>query len=166
MTGRRLLVIPGSLRRASRNLRLAQDLVDAAPEGVTAYLYEGVGDLPLYNEDLDHRDPPPTVARLRSAILAADAVVIVTPEHNATMSAAVKNLIDWASGPYGSSSLSGRPVAVFGTSRGAAQADARRALAKAGACPLPPPHQDGTAADGHAARAQLRLVLDAAVRTP
>lgn len=110
-----ILVFSGSLRRESYNTRLARAAIDLLPDGVTGRLYDGLADLPHYNEDLES-DVPPVAQRLREAVAAADAVLIVTPEYNALPSAAVKDVIDWTSRPYGDAAIGGVPVAVLGTS--------------------------------------------------
>lgn len=134
-----VLVLLGSLRAESHNRHLAETLIENAPESASLSIYEGLGELPLYNEDLDAAGSAPAAAeQLRSAIGAADAVLLITPEHNGTVPAALKNAIDWGSRPYGTSCLSGTPAAVIGTSLGQyggvwAHDDARKALKITGA---------------------------------
>jgi chromate reductase len=102
-------------------------------------LYKGLELLPPYNEDYDTDDPAPEVARLRSEIASADALLIATPEYNGTVPGQLKNAIDWASRPYGeAASLWGKPAAVIGASVGEygalwAQDHLRKALGIAGA---------------------------------
>ena len=102
-------------------------------------LFDGLDQLPPYNEDHDVEPAPAPVARLREHIAAADALIISTPEFNGTMPGHLKTAIDWASRPYGkASSLWGKPVLVVGasvTDYGAiwAQDHARKALGIAGA---------------------------------
>jgi NAD(P)H-dependent FMN reductase len=134
-----ILVLVGSLRAASTNRQLAQAAAELAPEGATLRLYEGHGALPLYNEDVDVEGQlPESVVEYRAAIAAADAVLVVTPEHNGTIPANLKNAIDWSSRPFGTSSISGKPVAIIGTSFAQfggvwAQNEARKAYGIAGA---------------------------------
>ncbi len=113
-----VLVLLGSLRADSLNRRLADLAAEAAPAGTTLTCYEGLDELPLYNEDLDTADAPPAVAALRAAAAAADAVLIVTPEYNGTIPAVLKNAIDWLSRPYGASAWQGTPLAVIGIAQG------------------------------------------------
>ncbi|HET9720073.1 MAG TPA: NADPH-dependent FMN reductase [Solirubrobacteraceae bacterium] len=135
----RVLAISGSLRRGSHNTALLRAAAGLAPAGVELELYDGLGSLPPYNEDDDIEPAPPAVAALRDAISAADAVLISTPEYNGTIPGQLKQVVDWASRPYGSgSSLFGKPVAVIGasvTDYGAvwAQDHLRKALGIAGA---------------------------------
>jgi chromate reductase, NAD(P)H dehydrogenase (quinone) len=135
----KILAISGSLRAASHNTALLRAAAELAPEGVELELYENLEALPPYNEDRDTDQPPAEVARLRTAIKDADAVLFATPEYNTTMPGQVKQVVDWASRPYGSdSSLWGKPVAAIGasvTDYGAmwAQDHLRSALALAGA---------------------------------
>jgi chromate reductase len=134
-----ILAISGSLRAASFNTALLRAAADVAPEGVDVELFDGLDQLPPYNEDHDVEPAPAPVARLRDRIAAADALIISTPEFNGTMPGHLKTAIDWASRPYGeASSLWGKPVLVVGasvTDYGAvwAQDHARKALGIAGA---------------------------------
>ncbi|MCS5717296.1 NAD(P)H-dependent oxidoreductase [Herbiconiux sp. CPCC 205763] len=134
-----ILVLVGSLRAASTNRQLAEAAVALAPEGANLSIYEGHGALPLYNEDVDVEGQlPAAVVEYRAAIAAADAVLVVTPQHNGTIPANLKNAIDWSSRPYGTSAISGKPVAIIGTAFGEhggawAQNEARKAYGIAGA---------------------------------
>ncbi len=108
-------VLVGSLRADSLNRKLAQVLVEQAPEGVTVEIIDGLGQIPFYNEDLDNAtDIPASAARLREQIAAADRVLAVTPEYNGTMPAVLNNAIDWLSRPYGAGALVGKPFGVVG----------------------------------------------------
>jgi NAD(P)H-dependent FMN reductase len=139
MTEKNVLVLVGSLRAASTNRQLAEAAVAHAPEGVSLELFDIHHGLPLYNEDIDiEGELPESVVAYRQAISDADAVLVVTPEHNGTMPANLKNAIDWSSRPFGASSISGKPVAVIGTSFAQfggvwAQDEARKAYGIAGA---------------------------------
>jgi chromate reductase, NAD(P)H dehydrogenase (quinone) len=135
----RVLGISGSLRAASYNTALLRAAAEVAPDGIELELYDGLDRLPPYNEDHDTDDPPREVARLREEIAAADAVLFSTPEYNGTMPGQLKQVVDWASRPFGQgSSLWGKPVAVIGasvTDYGAiwAQDHLRKSLGLAGA---------------------------------
>lgn len=113
----RILAISGSLRDGSYSgglLRAAQEL---APESSAFELYEGLAELPAYNEDIDSGDAVPVEIRdLRERISAADALLIATPEYNGSIPGALKNALDWGSRPHGSSALAGKPAAVIGSS--------------------------------------------------
>jgi NAD(P)H-dependent FMN reductase len=112
-----ILALVGSLRSASINRRLAEAAAHAAPENAEVRIFEGLGEIPFYNEDLDVVDAVPAAAEaLRTAVAEADAVLIVTPENNGTIPAVLKNAIDWASRPYGAGALKGKPVAVVSAS--------------------------------------------------
>jgi NAD(P)H-dependent FMN reductase len=134
-----VLALVGSLRAASTNRKLAETAAQVAPEGVTVTIYEGLAQIPFYNEDLDVADDVPgAAARLREAAGKADAVLLVTPEYNGTLPAVLKNGIDWLSRPFGAGALTGKPVAVVGTSFGQyggvwAHDDARKSAGIAGA---------------------------------
>jgi chromate reductase len=134
----RLLGISGSLRGGSHNtalLRAAGALL-APPARLT--LLTGVGDVPAYDEDRDTATPPPQVVALRQAIASADALLIATPEYNASIPGALKNALDWASRPFPANVLRDKPVAVAGASTGMfgavwAQAELRKVLRTTGA---------------------------------
>ena len=138
----RLLAISGSLRAGSYNTALARAAVDLAPSGVDVEVFDGLGDLPLFDADLEG-DAHEAVGHLRSEIDAADAVLFVTPEYNGSVPGVLKNAVDWASRPRDNAALRGKTVAVAGASTGQygamwAQQDLRRILGVAGArvvCP-------------------------------
>lgn len=105
-----LAAYAGSLRKGSYNRLLLNAFVKAAPQGVSLNVLDTT-EVPLFNMDLE-RDPPPAVKRVREAIRAADALLIVTPEHNGTIPAATKVIIEWASRPPDDSVLEGKPAAI------------------------------------------------------
>jgi chromate reductase len=106
----------GSLRKGSLNKLLLRNAVDLAPADVRVQTLD-ISEIPLFNADLE-KPPPAPVARLRDAIRAADALLIVTPEYNFSMSGVTKNVIDWASRPADDSCLDHKPVALAGCSAG------------------------------------------------
>lgn len=131
----RILGIAGSLRQGSVNRRLLH--AAATREHVHLEIFDGLGALPHFNEDAE-TEPPPSVAALREAIETADAVLIATPEYNASIPGVLKNALDWASRPRGAAPLTDKPLAVVGASPsrfGAvrAQADLRRVATSIGA---------------------------------
>jgi chromate reductase, NAD(P)H dehydrogenase (quinone) len=114
---RNVAVIVGSLRKDSINRKVANALAELAPATLKLGIVE-IGDLPIYNQDGDP-DPPAAWTQFREKIRAADAVLFVTPEHNRSVPAALKNAIDIGSRPYGKSAWSGKPGAVVSASPGA-----------------------------------------------
>ena len=133
----RILGISGSLRQGSYNTRLLRAAAEALPSGAELELLGGLEEIPPFNEE-DERDPPDPVALLRARIAAADAILISTPEYNASIPGLLKNAIDWASRPFPHNALRGRPTAVIGASTGLfgavwAQAELRKVLRHAGA---------------------------------
>ena len=134
-----VLVLVGSLRAGSTNSQLADAAIAHLPSGVEGTVFARLADLPHYSEDLDHDDQLPQVARdLREAVADADAVLLVTPEYNGSMSSAVKNAVDWASRPRGAAAIVGKPAAVIaaaGSPRAAqwAREDGVKVLKVAGA---------------------------------
>ena len=107
----------GSVRKASLSLKLAHALVTIQPAELKLEIVP-VGGLPLYNPDNDVQVPEEW-SRLRARIKRADAVLFVTPEHNRSVPAPMKNAIDIASRPYGASAWNGKPGAVISSSPGA-----------------------------------------------
>src|SRR5919198_5420932 len=134
----RVLGISGSLRRESHNTRLLRVAAELAPQHAELELFEGLRDVPPYNEDDDGDLAPEGARRLREAIAAADAVLIATPEYNSSIPGQLKNALDWASRPFPDNVLRNKPVAVIGASTGSfgavwAQAETRKVLASTGA---------------------------------
>ena len=111
-------VLVGSLRKASINRKLALALAELAPPSLKLQIVE-IGDLPLYNEDIDVNPPPASYTAFRDQLRGADAVLFVTPEYNRSVPAPMKNAIDVGSRPYGQSVFSGKPAAVVSASPGA-----------------------------------------------
>src|SRR5262245_39244798 len=109
----KVAVIVGSNRRDSINRKLAQALAKLG-EGRLAFHFVPTEDLPLDNQDIEG-DLPPSVVPFKSELAAADAVLFVTPEHNRSLPAVLKNAIDWGARPYGQNSWRGKPAAVTGT---------------------------------------------------
>jgi chromate reductase len=133
----RILAVSASLRESSYNTSLLQAAIEAAPEGIELELWEGIGELPLYDEDLE-RDVPESVRRLREDWAATDAILFSTPEYNGSVPGGLKNAVDWASRPRLEAVLRNKPVAVVGASTGQfgalwAQQDLKRILGVAGA---------------------------------
>jgi chromate reductase, NAD(P)H dehydrogenase (quinone) len=107
----------GSLSSQSVNRVLSRALIRLAPEDME-FTEIPIGNLPLYNRDLDENYPPEAKA-LKEAISASDAVLFVTPEYNRSIPGALKNAIDWASRPWGQNSFDHIPAGVIGASPGA-----------------------------------------------
>jgi chromate reductase len=113
----KVAIVVGSNRRESINRKLAQAIARLAENRVDAKLVE-IGDLPMYNQDLES-PLPAGVARFKTEIEQADALLFVTPEHNRSLPAVLKNAVDWGARPYGRNSWAGKPAAITGTSPGA-----------------------------------------------
>jgi len=135
----RVLGISGSLRRDSHNTRLlraAGELFEA--EGAEFEIYEGLKEVPPYDEDDDVGGGPEAVARLRAAVAGADALFFSTPEYNSSIPGQLKNAVDWLSRPLAENVLRNKPVAAIGASTGMfgavwAQAELRKVLGATGA---------------------------------
>jgi chromate reductase, NAD(P)H dehydrogenase (quinone) len=115
----RVIGIAGSLRSKSFNRALLQAARELAPPELIIEIQE-LGDIPLFNEDLDSAGPPGSVMALRSAVLAADGLLLVTPEYNHGVPGVLKNAVDWLSQPLRQSALEGKPAAMMGASTGLA----------------------------------------------
>ena len=143
--GIEIVALSGSLRSGSLNthlLRLAQRF---APDGMRVRIFDELSDIPHFNEDIE--SPAPTAVRqLRERVLAADGLLIASPEYNASISGVLKNAIDWLSrsGADGAQPLWGKPVAIMGASKGPfgsirSQVALRQVLQKTGACVVAQP---------------------------
>jgi chromate reductase, NAD(P)H dehydrogenase (quinone) len=175
-----VLGVSGSLRRGSHNTELLRAAARELPDGVALQIYDGLREVPPYDEDQDGDAPPAAVVRLREELAAADALLVATPEYNQSIPGQLKNAVDWTSRPFPDNALRFLPAAVIGASTGAfgavwAQAELRKVLAACGARVV-----EGELALGHAherldargelvdeeAREQLRevvgLLVDAA----
>jgi chromate reductase, NAD(P)H dehydrogenase (quinone) len=113
---RDVAVIVGSLRKNSINRKVANALVELAPDSLALSIVE-IGDLALYNQDNDEH-PPAAWTRFRERINAADAVLFVTPEYNRSIPGPLKNAIDVASRPFGKNAWNGKPGGVVSASPG------------------------------------------------
>jgi len=114
---RKIAVVVGSIRKESINRKLAKALIKLAPKDLECELVR-IDDLPVFNQDHD-QDPPQQVARVKAQIVAANAILFVTPEHNRSLPTALKNVLDWVSRPYGKNLWAGKPAGVVGASVGA-----------------------------------------------
>src|SRR3954471_3509975 len=134
----KILGLSGSLRRDSYNAQLLRAAASELPPEAELTVWDGVRELPYYDEDIDVEPTPRTVRDLRAAVAEADALIIATPEYTASIPGALKNAVDWASRPRATSSLKDKPVLVIGASTGLfgavwAQAELRKVLNTAGA---------------------------------
>jgi chromate reductase len=133
----KLLGIAGSLREGSYNRQLLQLAADNLPDGVEYAVWDGLRDLPAFDQDEENTSSL-AVAGFRSAVASADAVLIATPEYNGSIPGALKNALDWGSRPRDTAPFRNKPVAVIGASAGAfggvwAHAETRKILGLMGA---------------------------------
>lgn len=115
---RDVAVVVGSLRKGAFTRRLAHALAGLGESRLALRIVE-IGDLPLYDPDLDEGAVPAAWARFRGEIAAAEAVLFITPEYNRSVPGALKNAIDVGSRPYGKSVWSKKPAAVISLTPGA-----------------------------------------------
>ena len=157
----RVLGIGGSLRRDSHNAQLLGAAASELPPSARFDIFAGLHEVPPYNADEDLQPAVPAVQPLREAIASADALLIATPEYNASIPGVLKNAIDWASRPFPNSALHDKPVAVVGASTGMfgavwAQAELRKVLHTAGARVLEEELPVGMAAEAFGGDGRLR----------
>ncbi len=134
----RVLALAGSLRGGSYNARLLDAAAAKLPPAAQVVVWRELAAIPPFDEDAERGPAPVSVAGLRRAIAAADAVIISTPEYNRAIPGVLKNALDWLSRPLHATPLRGKPVAVLGASTGPfgavwAQAELRRLLEMLGA---------------------------------
>ncbi len=111
-----IIAISGSLRTGSYNTALLRAAQKHAPDGMNISIFD-ISKLSLYNKD--NEVPFPVEAQaLKNAVESSDGVIIATPEFNRSISAALKNALDWLSLPWGKNSLVGKNVLVLGASIG------------------------------------------------
>ena len=168
----RILGISGSLRRDSHNTSLLRAAAEAAGPDIEFELYNGLKQIPPYDEDDDVHPRPEPVARLNEAIAEADAVFFSTPEYNSSIPGQLKNAIDWVSRPVAANALRNKPVAVVGASTGGfgavwAQAELRKVLTAVGArvldLELPVPHAHTRFEDGRLTDEEIRARLEESI---
>jgi chromate reductase len=148
---------------------LLRAAAEAAGPDVEFELYDGLKQIPPYDEDDDVHPRPASVARLNDAIAKADAVLFSTPEYNSSIPGQLKNAIDWVSRPVATNALRNKPVAVVGASTGGfgavwAQAELRKVLSALGArvldVELPVPHAHTRFEEGGLTDDEIRAALE------
>ncbi len=133
----KILGLSGSLRSGSHNTKLLRGAAALLPDDAELEVFERLGEIPAFNED-EEQHPPEAVVALKQALAQADAVLIATPEYNASIPGALKNALDWVSRPFEETPLRAKPAAVIGASTGLfgavwAQAELRKVLSTIGA---------------------------------
>jgi chromate reductase len=114
----RAVGLAGSLRAGSYNRLLLGNAIRLTPESLDITVFDRIGEIPAFDEDVAAGGDPPAVAALRRAIRGSHALVIATPEYNYGVPGVLKNALDWVSIPPGESGLEGRVVAMMGASPG------------------------------------------------
>lgn len=175
-----ILAIPGSLRRQSYNRQLLETAKQVAPVDVDMRIVD-LASIPHYNSNVEERGDPEAVTLLKDQIRRADALLIATPEYNASIPGVRKDTIGWTSRPPSSSVLRDKPVAImsaatgrFGAVRG--QRALRQILDHVGASVLSFPEvlvaQAGLLFDGagelqdEATRERVRALVNETQRVP
>lgn len=117
MADLKILGICGSLRKASLNMAALRACGELLPPGMGLTITTGIGELPLFNQDILDAGMPEPVKRLRAEIAAADGLLIASPEYNFSVPAPLKNAIDWASRAP-NQSFQDKPIAIFSVAPG------------------------------------------------
>ena len=138
-----VFAVAGSLRRHSFNRRVLTAMSALALRDMSINIYDDLGSVPMFNEDLELPIAPASVTQLRTAIALADGVLIATPEYNQSLPGVVKNMVDWLSRGE-PELLAGKPVGIVGATAGSwgtrlAQAALRQTLTACGALIMPAP---------------------------
>lgn len=138
----KILGICGSLRKASLNMAALRACAELTPQGMTLEV-ASIADLPIFNQDVLDAGMPEPVKRLRGEIVAADGLLIASPEYNFSIPAPLKNAIDWASRPP-NQAFQDKPIAIFSVTPGPVggarvQYDLRRVLGQLWGHVLPRP---------------------------
>lgn len=113
----KIAIIVGSLRQGSLNRKMARAICKIRDDNLDCSIVE-IGNLPLYNQDLDG-NPPEQWVRFREQVGPADGVLFVSPEYNRGIPGVLKNAIDVGSRPYGQSVFDKKPAAIVTVSPGA-----------------------------------------------
>ena len=142
MADLKILGISGSLRKNSYNTAALKVCEEMMPAGMKM-TYARIDDLPLFNQDVFDAGLPASVRRFRDEVAAADGLLVASPEYNFSLTAPLKNAIDWGSRPP-SQVFQEKPVAVFSATQGPLggprnQYDLRRILTQLWAHVLPRP---------------------------
>jgi chromate reductase, NAD(P)H dehydrogenase (quinone) len=120
MTAKKIGILVGSLRKDSYTRKVANALTALAPSTL-AFEFIDIGELPLYNQDLEEHGAvaPAAWTAFRQRVQGCDGVLFFTPEYNRSVPAVLKNAVDVGSRPYGSSVWGGKPGAIVSVSPGA-----------------------------------------------
>lgn len=116
MANHKIGIIVGSLREGSINRKIARSMCAIRDDDLACSMIE-IGDLPLFNQDLE-KTPPEQWVRFKDQVAAADGILFCTPEYNRGMPGVLKNAIDVGSRPYGRSVWDRKPAAIITGSPG------------------------------------------------
>lgn len=115
-------IIAGSLRKESFSKKIAKAVADLQPEGISFEIVS-IDDLPIYNQDFDDlNDVPESYKTFRTKMKEYEGFIFITPEHNRSIPAVLKNAIDVGSRPTGESVWENKPAAIFSSSPGSISA--------------------------------------------
>jgi chromate reductase len=112
-----VVTLCGSLRRGSFNAALERSLPPLAPAGMALAAGPRIGEIPLYNADVQEAGFPPSVTALAAAIRAADGLVVCSPEYNWSIPGTLKNAVDWVS-RVENQPFEDKPVVIYSAAGG------------------------------------------------
>lgn len=138
-----ILGLSGSLRRDSLNSALLSAAASRAGDRLEIRRF-GLGELPLFDQDVEEEGDPSAVRELKAALESVDGILFACPEYNFGITGVLKNAIDWGSRPPGKSPIAGKPAAIVGATPGPggtrlAQFQLRQSLTPLGLQILPKP---------------------------
>ncbi|VVB76975.1 FMN-dependent NADH-azoreductase [uncultured archaeon] len=111
----KILGFAGSMRQGSYNRMLLNAAAELLPSNTTMDIYD-FGEMPIFDQDSEKKTLSAEVTKFKEKVRQADAILISTPEYNYTIPAALKNVLEWASRPYGDNAFDRKPVAVMSAS--------------------------------------------------
>ncbi|GAA6765774.1 NAD(P)H-dependent oxidoreductase [Flavobacterium sp. CGRL1] len=117
MENKAIGIIVGSIRKEAYTKKIANFLIKNQPENYHFELIE-IAELALYNQDYDQADEPENYSVFREKIKSKDGIIFITPEHNRSVPAAIKNALDVGSRPYGQNVWNSKPAMIISSSIG------------------------------------------------
>ncbi|MFC9589033.1 NADPH-dependent FMN reductase [Streptomyces sp. NPDC056944] len=123
----KFVAFSGSLRAKSLNTAVVRTAAELCLPPTSMTVYEGLGDLPFFNQDVEAECPPPEVLAFRALLESADAVLVSSPEYAHGTSGVLKNALEWV---VGGGELVGKPVAVVTASPSMTGGDRAQAWVK------------------------------------
>lgn len=115
MQNKNIGIVVGSIRKDAYTKKIADFLIENSPKDYQLEIIK-IADLPLYNQDYDEAGEPENYSAFRKTVKSTDGIIFITPEHNRSVPAALKNALDVGSRPYGKNVWDGKPAMVISSS--------------------------------------------------